>query len=175
MTQSYTAVRGTVLNRDQQAVQRLSGVPVKASTDLTKGTLVYEDGSNGWTTAPTDGSVIGKHMWFVDGDADNDAGAKGDKIVDVWKTGAMVIGKADGAIVVGRSVKAGTGEAGCFMENTEPTAPGNTYVEAAADSLADHVKHHVGRYIGHVDEIFTSNTSRTDAVDNEADCVFLLD
>ena len=80
MTASGSMTLGTVKNKGNDAVARMSG-PVAASTTIAAGNLVYQDGSNCWKPAPTTGLVYASRIWFAEIAADNSSGSKGDKNV----------------------------------------------------------------------------------------------
>lgn len=172
MTATGVPVLGTILNRDQVLEKKVG--KVAASTNITKGALVYQDAANGWKIAPTDGSVVGSRLFVAGHDADNSSGVLGDKTVEVYGHGAEFIGKAEGAITVDADVKASRTTAGSLAANTLPTAPAATYGEAAADSLYDFVIAKLGKYLGHYGEHLETGNLPTNAADAETNCVFRI-
>ena len=170
---------GDVINRAD--VKDVITGPVAASTSLVIG-LVYEDAANGWKQAPVDGSISGQKMYWLDRDTDNSSGSLGDKIITVYGDGAIVVGKADGAIPVDGRVKASTTAShnGQFISNPVPTVAdeGDTSmtdlgaeIAAATQAVYTYFDQTVGKYLGNQKERTQSATSRTAAADEDTDCL----
>ena len=168
-----STVLGTVLNKND-VHDKISG-PVKAAITLAIG-LVFEDGALGWDNAPVDGSVPARRLYWNPTEINNSTGVLGKKHGTFYGDNALFVGKADGVIVVDESVQASQTAAhnGQLQTIAEPTEPGAAYAEAAADSLFFYVVDKVASYKGHVDEIKQIADSRTDAIDEDEDCVFQI-
>lgn len=160
---------GTILNK-AEVTDRVSG-PVAASTTLGIGP-VYEDGANGWKNAPIDGSILAARLYWNERSINNSTGAKGDKVGTFYGIGALVVGKAEGAIVVDAAAKASEVTAQSLSSLASPTNPSATYAEAEADSLYNYIVKKFAFYRGHVNEVTGVKTSRTDAATTETNCVF---
>ena len=155
---------GQVLNSENTAVERVSG-PVKAAVNLGIG-WVYEDGTNGWTNALTNGSISAKALYWNDKVRDNSAGAKGDIYGTFYGNNAKIVGKAEGAIV----------RDAIFM-TSEVTAQSCAALTLRTDTLANNAADRakrLGFYKGHALEVNDVKTSRTDAATTQEDCVFII-
>jgi hypothetical protein len=174
---STKAPIGTVFNKDN--VKDKKSGQVAASTTLAVG-LVYQDGSNGWKNAPTDGSVAGKDLYWNPAAIDNSAGSKGDKTGTFYGNGAIVVGKSDGVIVVNQWCKPSTNFANGFITLTDPSATvGATYgsgttVGAEINEITTWVLARCARYLCHVLEYNNVSALPTSSADTETDCVFQI-
>lgn len=169
--------RGTILNKSAS----LPRITANFTTDATYlSGLVYEDGSNGWKQAPTDGSEDARELYWLE----HGFTVSGtDKKVTVYAiNGLQVVGRADAAIVIDGKVKASTNHAGELETEVTPTIAdeGDTsmvdlggQIAAAGQEILTHYDTIIGHYMGHEDEI-RDGLLRTDAVDEDNDCVFLL-
>lgn len=167
------AVEGAILNKHMTDDVQIHDVA--ASTNIPNGRLCYQDGSNGLKLAPTDGSKAASLLRFVSVGADNSSGSKGDKKVESWKTRARVIGKCDGAIVVGTYAKTSNTSAhgGQFKQWTKPsnaTSP----TAGEVDAVRDAEQEKVARYLGHIDEGIETGNLPTDAADEDLGVFELL-
>lgn len=116
-----TPYRGHVENLDLVRDQQVADQAI--NTTLINGSLVYQDGTNGIKIAPVSGAIEGSRIRFAfglpaAGQASN--GTLGNKKVNTVKSGAIVIGKCGGAIVVGTYAQQGetVGNEGEFEQNT---------------------------------------------------------
>lgn len=172
---STKATIGTVLNKDE--VKDVISGQVAASTTLAVG-LVYQDGSNGWKNAPTDGSKQGIVMYWNEKAIDNSAGSKGDKTGTFWGDGAIVVGKSDGIIVARAWCKPSTNFANGFITLTDPSATlgatygGGTTVKGQINEITTWLTARVARYLCHVLEYNNVSALPTSSADTETDCVF---
>lgn len=161
--------KGTVNQGDIENKHMLTDVVVikQAAVNLAKGVFVYQDAALGAKIVPIDSSVLGRRVRFLENASDNTGGAVGDKNVETYKKGAIVIAKCDGAIVVNQRVKASTTTAGRVIALVDPTNPGAAYAEAEADSLYNYIIHGIGTYLGHKGEAEGSGNDPTDAADGD--------
>lgn len=163
MVASGSPTRGDVENKGSLAVVRVI-LPVAASTTITKGSLVYQDGANGIKTMVTDGSVAADKVYFAS--EGGVAVSLADAYVHCWKKGAIVIGKAQGAITVGAECRASQTTAGSFEAWVTDTTSATTVATAEGKRLA--------RYIGHAGEGLEIGNTPTDAADAETNCKFVM-
>lgn len=173
---STKPINGTILNK-LDVTDKKSG-KVAASTTLAIG-LVYQDGANGWKNVPTTAAVLGKDCYWNEKAIDNSAGSLGDKTGTFYGEGALVVGTADGAIVIDSWCKPSTNHANQLMALTDPAATlGTTYNKTTAQAQINEIttwqKSKVAIYKGHVLEITAANGLATDAVDEETDVVYLI-
>ena len=169
---------GTILNKSA-SIPRITANFSTVATYVTG--LVYEDGANGWKNSPTDGSEDRRELYWLE---HGFVVATGEvKKTTVYAlNGLMVVGIVDTAIVVDGYVKASTNHVGQLMAAVTPTIAdeGDTsmvdlggQLAAADQSILTHYDTIVGHYIGSEDEI-RDGLLRTDAVDEDTDCVFVL-
>lgn len=170
-----TTPLGTVKNKGNTAVLALEW-PVKASTAVVKGKLVYY--STGAVTVPADGTIFAPAIYFCEDDGDNSSGSLGDKLVTVYKKNAIVVGKAQGTITVGKECQASETTAGSFMEWASPAAAtatiANTTTSNEINAVRDADKKRLAVYVGHVGEGIESGTVPTNAADGDTNCVFMM-
>lgn len=155
---------GDIQNRDWVTDRRVVGVADNVS--LTAGMIVYQDAGNGLKVVPTTG-IPGDRCYFLEKAADNTISghtALGIK-AEIYKKGAIVHAKCDGAITVNTTVRASTTTAGRVETVADPTAPSATYVQAQAASLRTFVLFRIGRYIGNALEGKQLGSIPTDAAD----------
>lgn len=173
---STKATIGTVLNKN--LVRDVKSGKVAASTTLAVG-LVYQDTTDGWKNAPTDGSVKGKDLYWNPVAIDNSAGALGDKTGTFYGNGAIVVGKSDGIISVNQWCKAGTNVANAFIALSDPASTlaatyNATDASVEIDEITGWIKNKVARYLCHVLEYNNVSALPTASADLETDCVFLI-
>jgi len=174
---STKPIQGTILNK-LDVTDKKTG-QVAASTTLAIG-CVYQDGSNGWKNVPTDASILGKDIYWNEKSIDNSSGAKGDKSGTFYGEGSLVVGKADGAIVIDSWCKPSTNNANELMALSDPAATldatygGGTTVTAQINEITTWQKSKTAIYKGHALETNRMDTLATDAVDDDVDCVFLI-
>lgn len=166
-----TPVEGAVENLDVVRDKLVGNQAI--STTLSNGRLVYLDGANGYKVVPTTGIEAGRIRFAygipVGGQTSN--ATLGNKKVQTVKSGAIVIGKCDGAITVGQRCRSSTtgGKEGQFLAIADPTEPGAAYGEAAADSLYHYVRQGVAIFLGKASGAGgqTTNTDPTDGADGD--------
>lgn len=169
--------RGDVLNKPFLSDRQINGVADNVA--LAAGILVYQDGANGLKVVPTSSQPEASRIRFLEKAADNTGSGHAALAVkaETYKSGAQVVGKADGALVVGLAVKASTNNAGEFEALVIPPDPtgGQDPTEAEHISLLEYHRRRVGIYRGHLGEINQSGSEPTDAVDNDVDIVVEMD
>lgn len=155
MTQRGTQAAGYVYNWHELT----DVVTTRASaTNLSSGTFVYQDGTNGIKVVPTTTIEAGR-IRFLPVGVDNSSGSAGDFDVETVKTGAIVVCTCDGAIVVGdRVVSSGTTAGRC----------------AARSATAANLEEVIGTYLGHVGELEGVGNDPTNAADGELIVVQLI-
>lgn len=168
--------KGLVTQGNIENKQMLTDVIVinqAANTSLSKGTFVYEDGTNGAKVVPTDSSIEAKLCRFIENDSNNltisgiQDGNKGDKAVETYKTGAIVIAKCDGAITVGSLVKPSTTTAGQVEALSTPSDAASPPTDANVNAIRDWDKMKLARYLGHGGEGQGIGNDPTDAADGD--------
>ena len=149
MTQKGSPTQGDVYNWHM-----LTDVQVgKASaTNLASGTFVYQNGANGITVVPTTGQPEAGRIRFLPVGVDNSAGSVGTYEVETVKSGALVVAKCDGAIVVGDRVVA------------SKTTAGRCAARAATAATLEAV---IGTYLGHAGELEGTKNDQTDAANGD--------
>jgi hypothetical protein len=167
-----TVAFGTVINKDDPSVVKKSG-PVKANTLLKVG-LVYQDDSNGWTNAPTDGSIPAKRLYFNPIELNNLTGQP-QKHGTFYGLNAEVVGESDGVIAVGDDVRASTTTAheGIFQALAVPSMS-TTPSSAEINNFRSYVLHRVAGYLGHVGEYKSIDKKPTNTADEDKNCVFKI-
>lgn len=171
---------GTVLN--QHDVKDRISITIKGGQNVKAG-LVYEFAADDWRNAPTDGTKKGRELYWLDRDVDlsNKATTVKKKLI-AYGTGALVIGKADGAMAANVEAKASetASHDGQFQANAKPARPviGDTStvnqataIEDAIEETKDWLEKTASFYKGHYDE-YKEAKDITDAVDEETDLVF---
>ena len=171
MTASGSSTLGDVQNKGSDDVI-VQVWPVAASTAITKGKLVYLDGTNGAKVAPTTGAVYASRIFFAGTDADNTNGSAGDVSVTVYGPNAIVIGKAQGNIAVGRLCQASETTAGSFMEWAEPADESATATFSSVSINANKVANlkKLAIYLGHAGEGLEIGNAPTAATDAQTTC-----
>lgn len=167
-------VLGTVLNKP---LLELGGdikvLGIADSVTLTDGMLVYQDGSNGLKVVPTSAQPQAGLIRFLPFGYDNGSGVSGHAkyrtFLTTYKRGARVVGKAEGAIVVGAEVRASTSTAGSFATLSVPadiTTPANI---AAVNAISAYLRARVGVYNGHPGQGIEQGSTKqpTDAADGD--------
>ena len=146
MTQKGSPTQGDVYNWHELT----DVVTTRASaTNLTSGTMVYQNGTSGITVVPTTAIDAGR-VRFLPVGVDNSAGAAGDFEVETIKTGAIVVAKCDGVIVVGdRVITSGTTAGQVAASNATSTTPETS----------------IGVYLGHVGELEGTANDPSNSVD----------
>jgi len=148
MTQSGSPTLGDVYNWHELT----DVVTTRASAnDLTSGSFVYQDGTNGITVVPTTTIEAGR-IRFLPVGVDNSGGSAGDFEVETIKSGAIVVARCDGTIVVGdRVISSGTTAGRC----------------AARNATAANLEEVIGTYLGHVGEIEGTANDPSNAADGD--------
>lgn len=157
MAESGSPTQGDVFNWQELTDVQVGGVA--ASTSLTAGTFVYQDGSNGLKTVPISSIPEAGRIRFLPIAADNSSGAAGDIEAETVKSGAIVVAKCDGAIVVGDRVVASA------------TTAGQCAARAATAAAIEVV---LGTYLGHVGELDETGNDPTNAADGDLVVLQLL-
>lgn len=131
---------GTCENLD--LVRDVLVCPQAISTTLSPGLLVYQDAANGMKVVPT--TVIeGNAARFpinIPPAGQTSSAVLGNKVVESVKTGAIVIGVADGAIVVDKYVQVSGVVAGRMSQEA--------LVITTVTTLRDTLLRRVGRFLG---------------------------
>jgi len=172
MTQKGTAVRGQIENKHM--ITDVVVIKQAANSNLGKGSFVYENGSSGAVVVPTDNSVLARRARFIESDSNNliisgiQDGNLGDKEVETYKNGAIVIAQCDGPITVGQYVRTSTVTAGRVMALDEPATPvGATPTAGELNNVLDYDKMRLGIYLGHKGETSGTGNDPTNAVDSD--------
>jgi hypothetical protein len=172
---STKPIYGTVLNKND-VQDKITG-PVKASVTLAIG-LVYQDGANGWTNAPTDGSVYGRQLYWNE-KVLTATSTLGEIVGTFYGEGARVVGKSDGIITAHAWCKASTNFANGFIINSDPvdatvgaTFGAGTKTETAVNNVRNWQRAKIAIYHGHVLEVIGNTTVPSSSADLETDCVF---
>lgn len=170
---------GTVINKNE--VQDVQSGPVAVSITLGIG-LVYKDGANGWKQAPTDGTIHGDQLYWNE-KVLTSTSTLGAIVGTFYGEGALVVGQADGAIVVDNYCKASTtsSHGGQLISLADPSAAtvgatfgGGTKTETAIDAIRNWQRNKVALYKGHALELNRVDNLPTDAVDEDTNCVFQI-
>lgn len=172
MTQAGTVTQGDIENKHM--LTDVVVIKQAANTNLTKGTFVYQDAALGAKVVPTTDAVNARDMRFIENDSNNltisgiQDGNLGDKNVETYKTGAIVIAKIDGPCTVGQYVRNSTVTAGRVMKLAEPASPvGATPTSAELSNWESFGKLKLAIYLGHKGESAGINNDPTDAVDGD--------
>lgn len=169
-----TQYLGNILQKSGQAVDGA----VKANVKLTAGMAVYDDGTNGFAVVPTSGQPPASQVRFVEVEADNTGGAKGDKIVETFKQGNIMVVLAEGNVPIGSKLRCSTNTAGSLAALADPANAtlaatfSASAVKALLDGLRDVMKYYVADYLGHTDE-FRTGKAPTAATDGQEIAVYL--
>jgi hypothetical protein len=148
MAQAGSPTQGDVYNWHELTDVQVGGA---SANNLTSGTFVYQDGSNGITVVPTTAIETGR-VRFLPVGVDNSTGSAGDFEVETVKHGAIVVARCDGAIVVGEHVKtSGTTAGRCSSEGSTELVVGTS----------------LGVYLGHVGELEETGNDPTNAADGD--------
>jgi len=149
MTQKGSPTLGDVYNW-----QELTDVQVTAASanNLTSGSFVYQNGTSGITVVPITSIPEAGRIRFLPVGVDNSSGSIGDYEVETIKSGAIVVAKCDGAIVVGDRVVA------------SGTTAGRCAARAATTGQLEHV---IGTYLGHVGELEGTANDPSNAADGD--------
>lgn len=156
---------GTILNKLDIGAKGFSAV-VKAAITVIPG-LCYIDGANGVKNAPVDGSRDADELFWIEKSAGSATETKDKKVTIYPIAGLIVIGQAEGAIVVNVECKPATtaSHGGWFITHVIRT-----------DTVANHNtdnKIFCATYRGHEAE-WKEGKTLTDAADLETNCVFEL-
>lgn len=172
---STVPIVGTIINKND-VTDKVTGM-VAVSITLAKG-LVYQDGSNGWKNAPTDGSIHGDELYW-NPTALVSTSTLGAIVGTFYGNGARVVGVADGTITAGQWCKASTNVANAFIKTADPTNTtlaatyaGGTALKTQIDAIRNWQRSKVARYIGHALEVIGNSTNPTSSADTETNCVF---
>lgn len=171
---STSPVIGTILNKNE--VQDFITGSVKASVTLAVG-LVYQDGANGWTNAPTDGSIYGRQLFWNERSLTATA-TLGEIVGTFYGEGAKVVGKSDGVITVNANCKASTSFANGFIIVADPSDAtatiANTTTSNEINNVRNWQRNKIAIYKGHVLEVIGNTTNGTSSADLETNCVFQI-
>ena len=160
MAQSGSPTQGDIQNKHQLTDVIVSGV--NTTTALVSGTLVYINGATGLVVVPTSSQPDNSKIRFLEAGVDNSAGAAiTDKEAETFKKNARVIGKAQGAIVVGNAVRASLTNAGEFLTLADLTTSDTVIV------VAGYIRARLGIYLGHNGEIEETANEPSDAADTD--------
>ena len=129
---------------------------VAAAVKLTRGLAVYQDGANGFKVVPTAAQPDASAIRFSEVEQDNLTGVKGDKKVETYKSGTIMIVKAQGNIAVGSKLRASTVTAGSLAQH------------ATVDA------NYVANYLGHPDEVGATGKEITAAADGQEILVYIV-
>lgn len=171
MVQKGTVTRGDIENK--HLLTDVVVIKQAANTNLGKGSFVYQDGANGAKVVPTDDSVLARRARFIENDSNNltisgiQDGNLGDKEVETYKEGAIVIAQCDGSIPVGSYVRTSTVNAGRVMVLAEPASPNATPTEQMLSDRDSFEKLKLALYLGHKGETAATANDPTDAVNGE--------
>ena len=172
MVQKGTVTQGNIENK--HLLTDVEPWEQAANTNLSKGTFVYLHSSNGATVAPTDDSIEARRLRFIENDSNNltisgiQDGNKGDKSVETYKSGAIVIARCDGPITVSQYVRNSTVNAGRVMKLAEPATPaGATPTSAELSNQISFNRLKLAKYLGHQGEGTAIGNDPTDAVDGD--------
>lgn len=168
--------RGDVLNKpfvsSRQVLDCADNVSIGA------GSLVYQDTTNGMKVVPTTSQPQASRIWFLEKAVDNTVTghAKGFVAGEVYKQGALVVGKADGTITPGAYCRASTNEAGSFQIMAIPAdlTGGESPTEAEHILVLEFLRRAVAIYQGHLGEGKQIGNDPTDAADDDVNCVFRM-
>lgn len=160
-----SAKQGDILN--WQELTDVQNNQVADNVVITKGTLVYQDGTNGLKVVPTTG-IRGELCRFAVQGADNTitGHTKGLFSVETVKKGARVVGKCEGAIPVGIRVRASVNTAGSFGVLAVP-ANSTTPTAGEVDAVRNYDEFGIGYYVGHPGEGDQIGSEPTDGADGD--------
>ena len=167
---SSNPVLGTVINMND--VQDKKSGPVAVSITLGVG-LVYEDGSNGWKQAPTDGTIHADELYWNPRSLTSTS-TLGGVTGTFYGEGARVTGQADGAIVVDQKCKASTtsSHGGQLMALADPSDQPTTPTASSINAIRNWQRDAVAIYKGHANEVNNVGVVATNAADEGTNCVF---
>ncbi len=170
MTQKGTVTQGDIENKHM--LTDVVVIKQAANTSLGKGVFVYQDAANGAKVVPTTDAVKARDMRFIENASNNSTitdiqdGNLGDKNVETFKTGAIVIAKIDGPCTVGQYVRNSTVTAGRVMRLAEPATPvGATPTSTELNNTTSFEYLKLAIYLGHKGESAGVDNDPTDAVD----------
>jgi hypothetical protein len=165
---STKPIYGTIINKNE--VQDIVTGPVAVSITLAIG-LVYQDGSNGWKNAPTDGSIHGRKLFWNER-ALVSTSTLGEIVGTFYGEGAKVVGKSDGIITANSWCKASTNFANGFIILSDPSGASTTPTAAEVDAIRNWQRNKIAIYKGHALEVTGNTTLPTSSADLETDCIF---
>ena len=172
MVQKGSPTKGDIENKHM--LTDVVAVRQAADTSLLKGIFVYQDGANGAKVVPVDDSVEARRARFIENDSNNKAitgiqeGLVGDKEVETYKEGAIVIAQCDGPIQVGDYVRTSTVNAGDVETLPTPATPGGaTPTDQNLNDIQTWIKMRLAVYLGHAGESSSIGNDLTDAVDRD--------
>lgn len=174
-----SAKQGDILN--WQELTDVQNNQVADSVVITKGTLVYQDTTNGLKVVPTSSQPQGKLVRFAVQGADNTVTGhtKGFFSVETVKQGARVVGKCEGVIPVGSRVRASLNTAGSFaalappIDATLAATVAGTAANTDINAVRDYAEFDIGFYVGHPGEGDQIGKEPTDGADGDLG-VFVL-
>ena len=177
MTVSGSPTLGDIKNKEEVSDKKQG----KVATAITLAVgLVYQDAANGWKNVPADGSIDARRIYFNPISIDNSGGVLGDQTGTFYGMNAIVIGTADLAIVVDDYCRASVNVVNAFQKLAVPSNSAlnaifsDTEVEADIDGQRDFSIDKLAKYLGHAGEITETDNLATDAIDTDADCLFLI-
>jgi hypothetical protein len=161
---------GTVINKND--VKDIQSGPVATSITLAIG-LVYKDAANGWKQAPTDGSIHADQLYWNEKSLTSTA-TLGAVVGTFYGSGARVVGKADGAIVVDTYCRASETSAhgGQFESLADPSDSITTPLAAQVDAIRDWQRTKIAIYKGHALELNQVDDLPTDAEDEDTNGIY---
>jgi len=125
---------------------------VAAAVKLTKGLATYQDNANGFKVVPTAAQPSANEVRFTEVEQDNLTGVKGDKKIETYKTGTIMVVLAGNSIPIRSKLRASTAVAGSLDALADPSNA-TTGTGAEVDAVRDVKKFHVANYLGHPDEV----------------------
>lgn len=150
MTQKGSPKQGDVYNWDK--ITDVTVNKIAASENMADGTFVYQDAANGLKTVPISSIPEAGRIRFAPTGFNNTSGSLGDREIESVKSGARVVAKCDGVIVVGDRVVA------------SGTTAGRCAARAATAATLEEV---IGTYVGHVGEMEGTDNEPTNAADED--------